>query len=86
MVEVTNNPPPKKKGRAKWPIYSDALGVNPDQIPEAQATLAKHGVQAQYTPDGRAIVNDARHRRDWCRAVGLFDRNGGYSDPQSQNR
>lgn len=71
--------------RAKWPILSDALGVNPEHIGESVKKLAEVGVSAEYTEDGRAVLRDPRHRRDWARAAGVFDRNGGYGDPQRQD-
>ena len=73
------------KVHAKWPVLSDAAGVNPAQIPEAKRELAAKGVKVDFTNDGRAIFTDPKHRREVCRAMGLFDRNGGYGDPQRQS-
>lgn len=64
-----------------WPMKSDAAGVHPDQIAEARSHSIKAGVPTDFTPDGRAIFTGKKHRKDYCRAIGLHDRNGGYSDP-----
>lgn len=65
-----------------WPMASDACGVHPVQIPDQRDEMHKHGVHADHTPDGRVIFNSARHRKKVCEALGYYDRNGGYSDPQ----
>lgn len=64
-----------------WPMYSDAAGVHPDQIKEAYEKSVKDGVPTQFTPDGRAIFTSRKHRKDYCRTIGMHDRNGGYGDP-----
>jgi hypothetical protein len=69
--------------KAAWPIYSDRAGVNPHQISEAEATMRGLGVNTKYEKQtGRAIFRNAKHRKEHCEAVGIYDRNGGYSDPQ----
>jgi hypothetical protein len=75
-------PQPGTNGIAKWPIHSDAMGINPSQVAEAQAVLAAHGVSTEYDNQGRPVLTDARHRRRHAEALGFFDRNGGYGDPQ----
>jgi len=64
-----------------WPMKSDAAGVGPDQITEAYEHSVKAGLPTEFTLDGRAIFTSRKHRRDYCRIIGLHDRNGGYSDP-----
>lgn len=64
-----------------WPMKSDAAGVHPDQIQEAYQHSVKVGIPTEFTPDGRAVFTSRKHRRDYCRAIGLHDRNGGYGDP-----
>jgi hypothetical protein len=64
-----------------WPLKSDAAGVHPNQIKEAHAHSVKIGIPTQFTPDGRAIFTGRKHRKDYCRAIGLHDRNGGFGDP-----
>lgn len=65
-----------------WPLISDAFAVNPNQIRKQQAALAAKGVQCDFTPEGQAIFTSRKHRKMVCEAGGLFDRNGGYSDPR----
>jgi hypothetical protein len=68
----------------KWPIYSNAAGVHPDQIEEAKALARQHGINTEYTPDGRAIFRDRAHRKKHCQVFGFFDRSGGYGDASPQ--
>jgi len=68
-------------GKSTWPMYSDAAGVGPTQIDEARRESLKMGIPTDFTPDGRAIFTSRLHRKMYCEAVGLYDRNGGYSDP-----
>lgn len=77
----------KSHGRlsATYPMKSDAAGIHPSQIPEAREHFAKMGIKVDYTRDGRAIFESPGHRKQVCEAMGLYDRNGGYSDPQPQS-
>ena len=65
-----------------WPMKSDAAGVAASQVKEAAEHSRKIGIPTDFTPDGRAVFTSARHRKRYCEAVGLYDRNGGFSDPQ----
>ena len=69
-------------GIARWPIHSDAMGVHPSQIPAAQQALRAAGVHTDYDREGRPILTDASHRKRHAEALGFYDRNGGYRDPQ----
>lgn len=69
-----------------WPMYSDAAGVGEDQVEEATKHSREIGIPTDFTPDGRAIFTSPGHRKKYCEAIGMFDRNGGYSDPQRQTR
>ena len=69
---------------ANWPMHSDAAGVAESQVKEAEAHSQSIGVPTHFTPDGRATFTDAKHRKTYCEKVGLYDRNGGYEDPQKQ--
>lgn len=71
---------------ANWPQYSDAAGVHPTQIKEASAEMARAGVPTQFDSDGRAIFHSRLHRKNALRAMGLYDRNAGYGDPEPRNR
>lgn len=69
-----------------WPQVSYAAGVHPAQIREQQEVLKAAGVRTtQYTKDGDPIFEDRSHRKAVCEALGLYDRSGGYSDPQARN-
>ena len=63
------------------PIYSDAMAVHPSQTAEAYEHSVRIGVPTTFTPDGRAVFTSRRHRRDYCRHFGVYDRDGGYGDP-----
>ena len=69
-----------------WPLLSDAAGVAPHQIPEAIEHARKKGVPTDFTPDGRAILTSREHRKRYCESIGLYDRSGGYGDPQRKGR
>ena len=70
-----------------WPMASEAAGVAHDQIGEAVAADKRAGIRTtDYTSDGRPIFTCASHRKEYCEAHGLGDRNGGYSDPRFHNR
>lgn len=64
-----------------WPMESYAAGVHHKQIPEMRAFDKKHNVPTDYTPDGDPVFRGPKHRRKYCEAHGLFDRNAGLSDP-----
>ena len=68
-----------------WPLYSDAAGVHPDQIPAARARAERNGVPTDFTPDGRVVFRSRKHRKEFCEVFGLYDRSGGYGDPQKRN-
>lgn len=65
-----------------WPIKSEAAGVHPDQAAQAEAHSREVGVPTEFTRDGQAVFTSARHRKSYCEAVGLFDRNAGPTDPR----
>ena len=68
-----------------YPMESDAAGVLPSQADEAYKESVKRGVPTQFNKEtGCAIFESKGHRKRYCEAVGLFDRNGGYSDPQKR--
>ena len=68
-----------------YPMWSDALGVNPDQIPEAMAADREAGFNTEYHPDTGAIrFPDKATRKRYCEAHGYHDMNAGYGDPQKR--
>ena len=76
-LERPNTRPP-----GNWPMESYALGVNPDQAKEAEAESVKMGVPTQFASNGDAVFTSPSHRKRYAEALGYFDRNAGYSDPQ----
>ena len=68
-----------------WPMASSACGGHPDEIPEMMAHDKKLGVSAEYNTDGDPIFTSKSHRKKYCEAHGIFDRNAGYGDPQPKN-
>lgn len=77
----------KSRNATCWPIYSDATGVNPDQIPQAQEKLLReHGVFTEFCPKtGRAILRDKAHKKAHYEATGNFDGDAGYGDATPKN-
>lgn len=70
-----------------YPQISYASGVHPSQIKEQQAALKAAGVRTtHYTKEGDPIFEDKNHRREALTAMGLFDRNAGFSDPTPKYR
>ena len=68
---------------ANYPMVSSAAGVHPGQIKEHMDHLRKMGCgQVDHTNDGDIIFRDKAQRKKVCETLGLFDLNGGYSDPQ----
>lgn len=78
----------RKTGRAAgnrpWarPLASDALAVHPKQIKEAVEDARKKGVALDFDKHGRPLFRDRNHRKRYCKAYGIFDRDGGYGDAQ----
>lgn len=71
---------------ACYPMWSDAMGINPDQIQEQTEYDRKLGVEREIHPEtGQIRFDSPRHRKEYCEAHGFFDRNGSYSDPQRLN-
>jgi len=68
-----------------YPMESDAAGVHPDQIKETMAFDRAHGVPTEYKPSGNPVFTSRGHRRAYCEAHGLYDRNAGYGDAAPKN-
>lgn len=62
--------------------WSDALGVAPEQIPEAAAELRRAGVRdVEFHPEtGQYKVRGRQHRNQTCKALGFYDKDAGYGD------
>lgn len=81
ISEDSRRPPP-----GNWPMASDAAGVHPDQRKEAQDHSKTIGIPTEFTADGAAVFRSPSHRKRYCEAIGLFDRNAGPSDPVPMRR
>lgn len=56
-----------------WPIISNALAVHARQIPAAKKFALEQGVNIEFTPEGRAILNSPEHRRAYAKSRGCMD-------------
>ena len=65
---------------SNWPLYSDALGCLPTEVPEQTRVLNEAGLHAEFDSVGRMKLESRGHRKKMCRLFGLIDRSGGYSD------
>lgn len=78
---LADGSPPDGARSACWPMKgSDALSVIPQRIAKASAADKKNGVPTEYTSEGQPIFRDRAHRREYLRAYGFHDRDGGYGD------
>src|SRR6185295_11917552 len=92
MVNVVTGKPsrfkPKPLGRgiksklrncqAKYPYFSETMGVNPEDVPRAQEILRQNGVQTEYNADGNPKIESRGHLKKHGEALGFYMRNGGY--------
>lgn len=61
--------------------YSLAGAVHPDQIPEAIVELKhKTGRTYRFDDKGRPFLPTRAARKDYCKARGIYDKDGGYGD------
>lgn len=76
----------RRKTFAKWPMTSVNAGVNPEQIDELRSFWARNGVKGcDVMPNGDVVWDSPAARKKDCEARSLYDRNGGYSDPQPKH-
>ena len=68
-----------------WPMLSDAAGVAPHQVKEAEEKSVRDGVPTHFTEDGRVIFESRQHRKRYLQTIGMFDRSAGYGDPTPVN-
>lgn len=62
------------------PIESQALGVGPQQVKEAESKMAEMGCPTRYTKDGAAVIESRSHRNMLMRLNGMRDLDAGYGD------
>lgn len=67
------------------PFHSDALGVNPEQIPEATKALRDAGVMANFAPDGKLIVTSDKQYRLAAKSCGLWTGRDGFGGGQTED-
>lgn len=66
---------------ASNPLVAQSAGCHPSQVPSMNEFLHKHHVVgAQFRPDGKVVFASRAARRDFCKARGLIDQDGGYGD------
>ena len=72
---------------ANYPMTCSAAGVHPGQVKEHMEHLKAKGCgQVNHTKDGDIIFESKGQRRKVLETLGMYDRNGGYSDPSPKNR
>lgn len=72
---------------ANYPMVSSAAGVHPADIQKHMEHLRAMGCgTVHHTKDGDVIFESKGQRKKVCEALGLFDRNGSYGDPQAKHR
>jgi hypothetical protein len=76
----------QRRAIAKWPLHSEALAVNRSDVAEVASFDRQNGVPTNYDHQGRPVFTSQKHRKDYCRLHGYFDRNAGYGDPAPLNR
>jgi len=69
----------KKSGEVWRDHWSEGAAVHPEQIPEAVAYDREHGVSVDYDREGRPHFSSALQQRDYLRAHGIHNRDGGYT-------
>ena len=62
-------------------LVSTAMGCHPTQVEEANKILTEKGIKdAHYQPDGFVKFESRSGRRDFCKAMGIYDADAGYGD------
>lgn len=62
------------------PHPSDALSVHPRQVAEAVADAKAKGVPTEFLPDGRPLMRSRAHQKEYIKAYGFHNNDGGYGD------
>lgn len=72
---------------SNYPMVCTSAGVHPGQVKEHMEHLRKMGCgQVNHTKDGDIVFESKGQRKKVLEALGMFDRNGGFSDPQPKHR
>ena len=71
---------------ANYPMVCTAAGVHPSQIKEHTEHLREKGCGfVEHTKDGDLIFRDKNQRKKVLEALGFFDRQASYGDPQPKH-
>lgn len=62
------------------PIHSEALAVHPKQIKEAEESAKRRGVPTEFNRMGQPVFRTRKHRKEYLKAYGYHDNDGGYGD------
>ena len=66
---------------SNWPMESDAAGVHPDQAKELSEHVRARGVPTEIDMrTGNPIFTSREHRKRFCQATNMYDRNAGIGD------
>lgn len=66
-----------------WPHVAEMSGVPKCQIDEAKECCDKAGVPTEWVVKGNSaspVWRSRQHRNEWMKAMGRYDRQGGYGD------
>ena len=61
-------------------IWSQALGVNSNQIAEATAAMNEAGLPATFDRVGRLHITSRKYRNQVLKFMGMHDKEAGYGD------
>jgi hypothetical protein len=67
-------PTPSSQGLETWPLHSEALGVNPNQIEKFTEDAKKKGVPVTFDTIGRPIFESRRQMKAYCKAYGFYNK------------
>jgi len=70
-----------------YPMESNAAGVAVKQAAEAEQHSREIGIPTHFNREtGNPVFTSKQHRKKYCEANGLYDRNAGHSDPKPKVR
>jgi hypothetical protein len=78
--KVKQRKKPVRQAVPRYPLKSASMGVHPSQVADAIADSEKKGVPTHFDARGRAEFRDRNHRRQFAKAYGAVDHDGGYGD------
>ena len=81
QAEHTRQDADKGQGLPQWPMKSEGMGINPDQIPDAMQQAGARTHRHQYDPrTGAMVFEDRAHRKACMQDLGFHDQDGGFGD------